>query len=101
MYNPKIRGKKNLPSHVLNSRFLPVTTVVLVGEAFQISLHMNIITIKIKKYLFGKRHENPEIPSLSFSSITNVFCSVLMGRMGLSLGAQLLYSWRDGREAYS
>ena len=71
------------------------------------SLHMNTITIKIKKlniYLFGKRHENPEVSSPFFSSISNVFCSVLMGRMGrmgLSLSAQLLYSWRDGREAYS
>ena len=43
MYNKKVGAKneEKHPSSVLNSFYLPVTTVVNVGEAFHISLHMN------------------------------------------------------------
>ena len=37
----KRKKEENHRSHVLNSLSLPMTTVVLVGEAFHISLHMN------------------------------------------------------------
>ena len=51
MYNLKNKTKKKEkhPSHVLSNLSLPVTTIVLVGEAFKISLHMDAITIKILK----------------------------------------------------
>ena len=38
----KRKREEKHPSHVLNTLSLPMTTVVLVGETFQISLHMNI-----------------------------------------------------------
>ena len=77
--------KEKHPSRVLSSLSLPVTAVILVGVAFQNSLHVNTLNNQNKetKHIFiWERHENPEIPSPSFSSISNVFWSVLMGRMG-------------------
>ena len=50
----KRKKEEKHPSHLLSNLSLPMTTVVLVGEAFQISLHMNTYNNQDKevKYMY-------------------------------------------------